>query len=113
MVGEVVSREVLDPIAIAEEMSDRDPDELTVLGRDRQRLGPVHQQLLVVGSEERGGDDGGDVVTGVGAIDDLRDGGGPDRELVDHMSRFGRHGCIVGGVPDTALTPTYRRTLQV
>jgi hypothetical protein len=49
----------------------------------------------------------------VGAIDDLRDGGGPDRELVDHMSRFGRHGCIVGGVPDTALTPTYRRTLQV
>lgn len=112
MVGKVVSGQVLDPSGVAVEMGGGDLDELAVLGGDRERIGSVHQAVLVGGGEESGGDHGGHVVAGVSAFDDLGDRSAPDRELMDHMFWLGGHGCIVGAAPDTTLTRAIRRTLH-
>ena len=67
--------------------------------------GGTAEQIVWNGSEQRGGDQRRHVVTGLGPLDDLGDGGVvTDRKSVDHVLGFGGHGCIVGGTPDTALT---------
>ena len=112
MVGEVIAGEVLDPIGVAPQVSGGDLDDVAVLGGDRERLGAVHEPLLVVASEESGRHHGGHVVAVVGAFDDLGDRGGPDGQVVDQVFGLGGHACIVGASPDTALTRTIGPTVR-
>ena len=63
------------------------------------------QQIPRNRGEQRGGHHGGHVVTGLGPLDDLGDGGVAARhQVMDHVVGFGGHGWSVGGTPDTALS---------
>ena len=91
MVGEVVAGEGVDEVGVARDVGDGDGDDLAVAGRRRDG-GGASEQVGRIRREERGGDQGGHVVAGVGLLDDPGDGGGvADRELVDHVLGFGGH----------------------
>jgi hypothetical protein len=104
VVGEVVAGEGVDSVGVAGDMGEGDRDNLALARCGRERGGAV-EQVARNGREECGGDHGGHVDTGVGALDDVGDVGGVNhRRLVDHVLGLGGHGRSIGGVPDTGLT---------
>ena len=112
MVDKVVTGEGVDTAGVAGHVGDGDRDDLAVARRRRHPGGPI-EQIARSGSEQGGGDDGRHVVTGVGPLNDLGDGGvAAHHQLMDDIMGFGGHGCSVGGTPDTALSRTPGRTLR-
>jgi predicted ATPase/DNA-binding SARP family transcriptional activator len=104
MVDQVVTGEGVDLVGVAGDASDGDRDQLAVACGLREGGGPV-EQLAGKRREHGGGHHGGHVVTGLGPLDDLGDGGlTAHGQLVDDVLGFGGHGCSVGGTPDTALS---------
>ena len=96
MVGEVVAGEGVDAVGVAGDVGDGDGDDLAVPGRRRDARRPAGAESVGIRREQCGGDQGGHVVTGLGPLDDLGDGGGvAHRELVDHVVGFGGHGCSI------------------
>ena len=106
VVREVVAGEGVDELAVVDEVSRRDGDELAVARRDGELPG-AHHEVAAVGGEERGGDQDHRVVAGARLLHDPGDRGRvADDELVDQLLGVGcGHGDIVGGGADTALTP--------
>ena len=110
MVDEVVAGEGVDTIGVAGDVGDGDRDHLAVARRRGDPGGPI-EQIARSGSEQGGGDDGRHVITGVGPLDDLGDGGiAAHHQLMDHV--VCGHGCSVGRNPDTALSRRTGRTLR-
>ena len=112
MVGEVVASKGVDQIDVAGDVGYGDGDDLAVARRLRACGGAV-EQVGPIRREQRGGDQRGHVVTGLGSLDDVGDGRSvANRELVDQIFGFGGHRCSIGAAPDTGLTRGIGRTLR-
>ena len=112
VIAEVIASEGVDEIGVARDVGGGNGDDLAVSGRRGPRGGAV-EQVGRIRREQRRGDQGGHVVTGVSSLDDLRDGGGvADYELMDHIVGFFGHTGSIDAAPDTGLTRGIARTLR-
>ena len=99
MVDEVVAGEGVDTVGVPGEVGDGDGDDLAVPRRLRDPGGPI-QELAGSGGEQGRGDDGDHVVTEVGPLDDVGDGGlAAHDQVMDQVVGFGGHACSVGSTP--------------
>ena len=85
VVAEVIASKGVDEIDVAGDVGGGNGDDLAVPGRRGPRGGALKQGGRIR-REQRSGDQGRDVVTGVSSLDDLSDGGGvADYELMDQI----------------------------
>ena len=92
MVDEVVAGEGVDTVGVAGDVGDGDRDDLAVAvvcATPAARCSRSPER-----GEQCGGHHGGHVVTGVGPLDDLGDGGvAAHHQVMDHVVGFGGHGA--------------------